>query len=416
MNAVLVPGAASTVSGRVVNLHGIPMTDACVVAYAPNQYALFATGATGRQLPDRQCPVGHLRPRGARLCAAAAIRVRRIADPQSPTTNFNALWWNAVPLSFDQQTQGGPDPIAQGANLVTIAPGQQLTGYDWCFGCTAIMISSVAPGTDSLTLTFDTPGLVIPDGGAQSAVIRCVDRAVGAGEDGPHVHRVVRVDGRGAPGSATGTTTTPRGRGADSRQDVYVSGDRLRRGGDGRIVGGLSGGDVARGRRSGRGRQCQFGSSALERARLHREQDLGARMGGRHAPDRGSGVRRGRGPQAAAEHPDRRCWRRGSKFDARPWRACRTREVRRPSLCGWRGCLLGCTAGFCELVAVGVERSRSSPSGVRCRVRMTSLSEPPANPGRFNQGKHTVADLVGRLSNPSDTLRAVLSEVRGMPA
>ena len=83
-----------------------------------------------------------------------------VTDPASPGISYHAVWWNGVPLSLDQNSNGGPDPIAQGANLVTVTPGQTLTGYDWCFGCTAISIATITPGTGSLTTTFTTPGLV----------------------------------------------------------------------------------------------------------------------------------------------------------------------------------------------------------------------------------------------------------------
>ena len=207
VDAVLVPGAVSTVSGRVVNLNGTPMTDACVVAYAPNQYALFA-----QVQPDGSFQIANV-PSGtyalaALGCGGGGDPSQTVADPDSPTTNFTALWWNAVPLSLDQQAQGGPDPIAQGANLVTIAPGQQLTGYDWCFGCTALVISSITPGTDSLTVAFGTPGLATPGGGAQGTAS---GTSTGASAQAmtalTYTASCVSTEG-GAPGSATGTTTT----------------------------------------------------------------------------------------------------------------------------------------------------------------------------------------------------------------
>ncbi len=69
---------------------------------------------------------------------------------------------------MDVGKQGdGPDPIAQGATLVTVKPGQDLAGFDWCFGCTAVTITSVTPGPGSLKVAFTTPGLV-PTVGASS--------------------------------------------------------------------------------------------------------------------------------------------------------------------------------------------------------------------------------------------------------
>ncbi len=211
VDAMLVPGAVSSVSGRVVNLHGTAMTDACVVAYAPNQFALF-----GQVQPDGSFQIANV-PSGtyalaALGCGGGGDPSQTVPDPDSPTTNFTALWWNAVPLSLAQQGgQGGPDPIAQGANLVSIAPGQQLTGYDWCFGCTAIVISNITPGTDSLNLTFDTPGLA-PDGGTQgtaSSASTGASAGVSAQSRPALTYTASCVSfGGGAPGSATGTTTS----------------------------------------------------------------------------------------------------------------------------------------------------------------------------------------------------------------
>ncbi len=207
VDAVLAPGAVSTVSGRVVNLNGTPMTGACVVAYAPSDFALFAPVQPDGTFQITDVPSGTY-ALAALGCGGGGDPIPTIADPQSPTTTFKALWWNAVPLSFDQQTQGGPDPIAQGASLVTIAPGQHLTGYDWCFGCTAVVISDITPGTESLTLAFDTPGLVIPEGGTAGTVSGA---STGASAQAPttliYTASCVSTEA-GAPGSATGTTTT----------------------------------------------------------------------------------------------------------------------------------------------------------------------------------------------------------------
>ena len=168
IDALLVPGAPSTISGRVLNLHGIPMTPACVVAYLPNQYAIFAPVN-----PDGSYTVAGV-PSGtyalAFLGCDGGNPAPTIPDPEATTTSYHAVWWNGVPLALDQTNNGGPDPIAQGANLVTALPGETLTGYDACFGCTAISIATIAPGDGSLTLDFTTPGLVTNTGDAQDAV------------------------------------------------------------------------------------------------------------------------------------------------------------------------------------------------------------------------------------------------------
>src|SRR5262249_27184902 len=59
-------------------------------------------------------------------------------------------------------------PIAQHADLVAVTPGEQASGYDWCFGCGALTITSITPGNGSLTIAF-TSSLVGPTGGQSAA-------------------------------------------------------------------------------------------------------------------------------------------------------------------------------------------------------------------------------------------------------
>ena len=95
-----------------------------------------------------------------------------MTDPQFAGVAYPAVWWDDVPLSLTTtQTDGGPDPIAQGANLVTIAPGEHLTGYDHCFGCTAVRIDHLESGPGSVTASFDMPGIVTDAGAAVSAKV-----------------------------------------------------------------------------------------------------------------------------------------------------------------------------------------------------------------------------------------------------
>ena len=157
VDAVLVPGALSTISGKVVNLHGIAMTTACVIAYVPNQYAIFAPVNPDGSYTLAGVPSGTYSL--AFLGCTGGIPSPTVADPEVANISYHAVWWNGVTLALDQNSNGGPDPIAQGAHLVTVTPGQALTGYDWCFGCTAISIATITPETGSLTVAFTTPGL-----------------------------------------------------------------------------------------------------------------------------------------------------------------------------------------------------------------------------------------------------------------
>jgi hypothetical protein len=162
IDAQLDEGAPGSISGRVVNVNGAPVTTGCVVLYLPNQYALFAPVGSDGSYSITGAPSG--------TYALAFLGCPTsdqgdpapfVPDPQVAGLAYPAVWWNDVPLDLtSNETDGGPDPIAQGANLVTIAPGAQLIGYDHCFGCTAVHIDSLETGPGSVTASFTTPGLV----------------------------------------------------------------------------------------------------------------------------------------------------------------------------------------------------------------------------------------------------------------
>ena len=158
VDARLSSGAVGSISGKVVNLHGIAMTSACVVVYLPNQYALFAPVN-----PDGTYKVANV-PSGTYALAFLGCNgdnpTTTVQDPESAATNYTAVWWGGTPIHLNHNNNGGPDPIAQGAHLVTVTPGHHLTGYDRCFGCAAISMTSITPGTESLTVAFTTPGIV----------------------------------------------------------------------------------------------------------------------------------------------------------------------------------------------------------------------------------------------------------------
>jgi hypothetical protein len=68
-----------------------------------------------------------------------------------------------VPLVFDQQADGGPDPIAQHANLVAVTPGDTIGGRDFCFGRDAVAIRGMTRSGDTVTLNYATRGRFLPD-------------------------------------------------------------------------------------------------------------------------------------------------------------------------------------------------------------------------------------------------------------
>ena len=158
IDAELTPGAVATISGTVRNAHGEAMTPACVVAYLPNQYALFAAVAADGTYTLHDVPSGTFAL--AFLGCDHGNPGPLVADPTDSNVNYPAVWWSHTPLSLDISLDGGPDPIAQGATLVTIAPGAQLTGFDQCFGCTppatTITITNITTENDSITVAFAT--------------------------------------------------------------------------------------------------------------------------------------------------------------------------------------------------------------------------------------------------------------------
>lgn len=162
IDARLTAGAPGSISGRVVNVNGAAVTAGCVVLYLPNQYALFApVGSDGTYsisgAPSGTYALAFLGCPTSDQGDPAPV----VPDPQVAGIAYRAVWWDDVPLDLvSGQTDGGPDPIAQGANLVTITPGAQLTGYDHCFGCTAVHIDHLQAGPGTVTASFTTPGLV----------------------------------------------------------------------------------------------------------------------------------------------------------------------------------------------------------------------------------------------------------------
>jgi hypothetical protein len=161
IDAQLAAGATGSISGRVVNVAGAPVTTSCVVLYLPNQYALFAPVDAEGRYSIAGAPSGTYALAFLGCPSEQGEPSPIVPDPQIADVAYRAAWWDDVPLELtSNQTDGGPDPIAQGANLVTITPGAQLDGYDHCFGCTAVRIEHLEADTGSVTASFSTPGLV----------------------------------------------------------------------------------------------------------------------------------------------------------------------------------------------------------------------------------------------------------------
>lgn len=193
IDAALARGKVATVSGRVVNVNGAAMTTVCVVVYLPNQYALF-----GMVEADGTFSVANV-PSGTYAlaflgCAPNQEPSATVPDPRSAATSYPAVWWKGRPVALTGG-EGGPDPKEQGADLVTLAPGQHASGYDVCFGCGAITIVSITPGHGELTIAFTSD--LGPPSGIQAAA---------AGGGLTYTASCVSTTG-GNPGTAHGTSS-----------------------------------------------------------------------------------------------------------------------------------------------------------------------------------------------------------------
>jgi hypothetical protein len=127
-------------------------------------------------------------------CAPNQEPSATVPDPRSAATSYPAVWWKGRPVALTGG-EGGPDPKEQGADLVTLAPGQHASGYDVCFGCGAITIVSITPGHGELTIAFTS------DLGPPSGI-----EAAAAGGGLSYTAGCVSTTG-GNPGTAHGTSS-----------------------------------------------------------------------------------------------------------------------------------------------------------------------------------------------------------------
>lgn len=182
VDAALRRGTAGSISGKVVNLHGVAVTAGCVIAFLPDKFARFGmVGSDGTYtIPD--VPSGAFAL--AFLGCSGGDPTATVKDPQAPSVSYQGAWWLDAPVVLTNSSS--PDPIAQRATLVTMTPGQRLTGYDHCFGCSAIAITKITPGTGSLTVSFTTPGMasgapgsLAPQGNALTYTVTCTSTTGG---------------------------------------------------------------------------------------------------------------------------------------------------------------------------------------------------------------------------------------------
>ena len=209
IDASLAPGAAGSISGKVVNASGAAMTGACVVAYLPNQFAVFGLVQADGSFTIPNVPSGTY-ALAFLGCGSGGNPQPIVPDPNVAGVNYAALWWKDVPLTLTNGGggDGGPDPIAQGANLVTVTPGANLTGYDVCFGCGSITITSITPGPNSLTVAFTIPDFSgsSGSGGARAAAITTLSIVYTVTCTSPRGGVSGSASGPGSPITVTGLT------------------------------------------------------------------------------------------------------------------------------------------------------------------------------------------------------------------
>ena len=168
VDATLAPGETGTIRGVLQDVAGRPMVGACIVAYLPDQYARFVPVAADGTYEVADLPSGTFAL--AALGCGEGEEPSPVVQSATPGIAYTAQWWDGVTLDLTQADSGGPDPIAQGAQLVTVTPGADLGAHDFCFGCDAVDIDAMVGGDGSIAVEFTVHDLVEPAGPSASAV------------------------------------------------------------------------------------------------------------------------------------------------------------------------------------------------------------------------------------------------------
>ena len=159
----LADGPPGSVAGRVTNVRGEPMAGICVVAYlAFGPVHVAATAADGNfTVPDVGSGTWAL---GYLGCGEDDLELH-VVDPAVPSIAYPAQWLGGAVLHVPGDDTG-PDPIAQGAELVDVRAGAPLDA-DLCFGCDMVDAELVSSAGDVATFSFAAPELL--DGAAAQA-------------------------------------------------------------------------------------------------------------------------------------------------------------------------------------------------------------------------------------------------------
>ncbi|MEZ5268190.1 MAG: carboxypeptidase-like regulatory domain-containing protein [Microthrixaceae bacterium] len=163
IDAVLSPsGGTGTISGRITNVRGEGL-QACVVLFLPTQHVRFAPTDGNGNYSFTDVPTGTWNL-GFLGCGQEDVSPV-IPDAGNTGVFFNGVWYDGVQLQF---TNDSPDPIAQGANLITVHPNESISA-NACMGCKSVTVKPPVIGDDYILVDFGDLGLTTTQPGAQSS-------------------------------------------------------------------------------------------------------------------------------------------------------------------------------------------------------------------------------------------------------
>ncbi len=141
-------------SGTVKNVRGEGLA-AVVVLYLPSDHVRFQISDENGKFSFTDVPTGTWTI--GYLGQGDNDVVPVIPDAPGSNVSFSAKWYKDALLSVDGND--GPDPIAQGATLVTISAGSMLDAST-CFGCGSVIVKPPVIGDDYILVDFADLGLV----------------------------------------------------------------------------------------------------------------------------------------------------------------------------------------------------------------------------------------------------------------
>lgn len=172
----LSPALTAAVEGTVLNVRAEPMVGVCVVLYLAEDLARFAPVADDGSFRfdgagSGTYAVGFLGcgdVRGDEEGDEGADVEPIITDPATGI-QYRSLWWGDAVLDLDTGS-AAPDPVAQGATLVTLTPGAT-SATDQCIGCSAIELDVQVDG-DTAVAEVDPVGFAPAAARAQAQALQ----------------------------------------------------------------------------------------------------------------------------------------------------------------------------------------------------------------------------------------------------